>query len=99
MIYKIRNYLPINALRVIYYSFVYSQLQYCIISYGTASDSVLHPLNIMHNKVLRALTFSHYRCKITPLYKQLGLKKIKDLHQLELSKHQILAWHFHPVAP
>ena len=41
MIYKIRNFVQTTALRIIYYCFVYSHLQYCIISYGTACDSVL----------------------------------------------------------
>ena len=44
-IYKIPNFVPINALRIIYYCFIYSHLQYCIISYGTACDSVLQLLN------------------------------------------------------
>ena len=71
MIYKIRNFVPINALRIIYHCFVCSHLQYCIVSYGTACDSVLQPLNTTHNNVLRALTFSNFKCHITPLYKQL----------------------------
>jgi len=36
MIHTIRNFVPINALRIIYYCFAYSHLQYCIVSYGTA---------------------------------------------------------------
>jgi len=37
MIYKIRNFVPTNALRIIYYCFACSHLQYCIASYGTNS--------------------------------------------------------------
>ena len=76
MIYKIRMFVPINALRIIYYCFVYSHLQYFIVSYATACDSVLQPLNTIHNNVLRALTFSNFiKCRITPLYKQLFFNK------------------------
>jgi len=75
MIYKIRNFVPINALRIIYYCFVYSHLQYCIVFYGTACDTVLQPLNTIHNNGLRTLTFSNFKCHITPLYKQLGFFK------------------------
>jgi len=46
---------------------------------------VLQPLNTIHNNVLRALTFSNFKCHITPLYKQLFFL-IKDIYQLELSK-------------
>jgi len=58
----------------------------------TACDSVLQPLNTIHNNVLRALTFSDFKCHITPLYKQLGFLKIKYIYQLELSK---LMYTFH----
>jgi len=44
MIYKIRNFVPINASRIIYSCLVYSHLQYCILSYGTACDSMLQPV-------------------------------------------------------
>jgi len=63
-------FVPINALRIIYYCFVYSHLQYCVVSYGTACDSVLQLLITIHN-VLRALTFSNFKCHITPSYEQL----------------------------
>jgi len=92
MIYKIRNFVPINALRIICFCFVYSHLQYCIVSCGTVCDSVLKPLNTIHNNVLRALIFTNFKCLITPLYKQLGFLKIKDIYQLELSK---LMYKFH----
>jgi len=85
MINTIRNFVPINALRIIYYCFVYIHLQYCIVSYGTACDSVLRPLNTIHNNVLHTLTFSNFKCHITRLYKQLFFL-IKDIYQLELSK-------------
>ena len=71
MIYKIWNFVPINPLRIIYCCFIYSHLQYCIVSHGTACNSVLKPLDTIHNNVLRALTFRNFKCHITPLYKQL----------------------------
>jgi len=75
MIYKIRNFVPVNAIRIIYFCLVYSHLQYCIVSYGTTCDSVLQPLNTIYNNVLRALTFSNFKCHITPLYKLFFLNK------------------------
>jgi len=74
MIYKIRNFVPVNAIRIIYFCLVYSHLQYCIVSYGTTCDSVLQPLNTIYNNVLRALTFSNFKCHITPLYKNFFFK-------------------------
>ena len=70
MTHKIRSVVTINALRIIYYCFVHSDLQYCTVSNGTAYDSVLQRLNTMHDNVSRALTSSYVECHITPLYEQ-----------------------------
>ena len=86
MIYKIQNFVPINASRIIYYCFIYSHFQYCMVSYGTACNSVLHCLSTIHNNVLQAIKSRNFKCHITLFYKQLGFLKMKDIYQLELSK-------------
>jgi len=48
-----------------------------MLSNGTACDSVLQPVNTMRN-CMRVLTFSNFKCHITPLYKQLSFLKLKD---------------------
>jgi len=62
---------PIAVLRIFYYCFVYYDLQYCIMSWGTANNSVLQPFNVLHNNILRIMTFSNYSCHVTSLYKNL----------------------------
>ena len=52
---------------------------------GTASNSVLQSLEVVHNNILRAIiyiTFSH----ITPLYKYLNILKLHNIYEFELAK-------------
>ena len=55
MFYWIRYYLINNALRSVYYSLTYSQLQYAIGVWGGAGRIALNRLNVLHNKVLKAI--------------------------------------------
>jgi len=47
-------------------------------SWGTANNSILQPLNVLHNIILRIMTFSNYSCHVTPLYKNLNVLKLND---------------------
>ena len=86
MFYRIRYYLSNNALRSVYYSLTYSHLQYAIGVWGGAGKTALKRLNVLHNKVLRAMTYSSYKSRVSPLYKKLNLLKIEDIHILEIGK-------------
>jgi len=79
MFYRIRYYLSNNALRWVYYSLTYSHLQYAIGVWGGAGKKALKRLNVLHNKVVRAMTYSTYKSRVSPLYKKLNLLKIDDI--------------------
>jgi len=86
MFYRIRYHLSNNALRPVYYSLTYSHLQYAIGVWDGAGKTALKRLNVLHNKVLRAMTCSSYKSRVSPLYKKLNLLKIDDIYILEIGK-------------
>jgi len=86
MFYRTRYYLSNNALRSFYYSLTYRHLQYAIGVWGGAGKTALKRLNVLHNKVLRAMTYSSYKSRVSPLYKKLNLLKIDDIYILEIGK-------------
>jgi len=45
-------------------------------SWGTANKSVLQPLNVLHNNILRIMTFSNYICHVAPSYNNLNVLKL-----------------------
>jgi len=86
MFFKIRKFVPIDILRLLYFCFFHCHLQYCVISWGTANNSVLQPLSVLINNILWIMTFSKYRCHITPLCKNLKILKLNDIYQFEFEK-------------
>ena len=86
ILYKLRCLVSIDILKVLYFSFAYCHLQYCVVSWGHTNHSVLQSLNVLHNNLLRIMTFSRYTCHVTPLYKNLQLLKLTDIYNLELAK-------------
>ena len=86
LFYKIRNVVSFDVLKMLYFSLVHCHLKYCIVSWGTATNSVLQPLAVVHNNILRTITYNNYRCHITPVYKSLNILKHHDIYKLELAK-------------
>ena len=81
-----RVFPKVDVLKMLYFSLVHCHLKYCIVSWGTATNSVLQPLEVVHNNILRTITYNNYRCHITPVYKSLNILKLHDIYKLELAK-------------
>jgi len=73
-------------LRSVYYSLTYSHLQYAIGVLGGPGKTALNRLNVLHNKVVRAMTYSSCKSRVSRLYKNLNLLKINDIYILEIGK-------------
>jgi len=71
---------------MIYFILVYTHLQYDLGAWGSATKTSLHRLNTIHNKIIKTISWSSYRCHVTPLYSQLHLLKLEEIHQLEIAK-------------
>ena len=84
LFYRMRQFLSDSALESLYFSFVYSHLQFSIGAWGGVGITTLNQLNLSHNKIIRTMTYSSFRTKITPLYKKLNLLKLDDIYSLEL---------------
>ena len=79
LFYKIRNVVSVDVLKMLYFRLVHCHLKYCIVSWGTATNSVLQPLEVVHNNILRTITYNKYRCHIIPVYKSLNILKLHDI--------------------
>jgi len=66
---KLRHYVDLDTLRVVYYSLVYPYLQYGALIWGNTYKSRLKPIDVLNNKAVRIMTFSDYRAHAPPLYK------------------------------
>ena len=87
IMYKLRHYVPLESRLSVYYSLFYSHVTYGITCWGNACHSVLNPLRVLQNKVIKAMLFKSIFCRIKPLLSQCKLLNIKDLLKLETAKH------------
>ena len=75
-----------SALKSLCFSFVCGHLQFAIGAWGVVGITTLNQLNALNNKIIRAITYSSFKTKITPLYKKLNLLKLDDIYSFELGK-------------
>ena len=76
LFYKIRNVVSADVLKMLDFSLVHCHVKHCILSWGTATNSLLQPLAVVHNNILRTITYNNYRCHITPVYKSINILKL-----------------------
>ena len=86
-ILNLTNYVYLSALKAVYYSFVYSHLQYCMSTWGLASKAALDPLEKLHKSIVRNLCVNPYLAHTNPLFFKLNLLKINDICHLEIAKY------------
>jgi hypothetical protein len=72
-----RHYFPVNILRSIYFSFIHSQLLYCVSIWGNAADYLLHKVIVMQKKAVRLICNAPYLAHVNPLASNLIFIKIK----------------------
>ena len=71
---------------MLYYSLVYSRIQYGITEWATANKTSQEIIPIRLNKILRIILFRNLYRPISQLYKELPVLKVEDIYQLELAK-------------
>lgn len=81
MLYKRRDYIPINCRKNLYFSLVYSRISYGLIVYGKNTNKALHPLHIANNRALRILQFQDRLCKTKLLYVNYNTLPIYQLYK------------------
>ena len=86
VIFKVRNRLSKDALMLIYHTLVAQKLRYGLICWATASKFLLEKINVVHNKVVRYLTFSKACSRAWPLYCSLDVLPLEILIELEWGK-------------
>ena len=76
---------------MLYYSFVYSCVNYGITTWGTADQSKIHEIEIEVNNIVRTITWNKKFTHVSHLYQNLSLLKLNDIYKLELAKfmHQL----------
>ena len=84
--YRLQNVITQKTLIMLYYSVIYSRVQYGIALWRTAAKARLQEINVRLNNIVRSITRSGKYVPVTPLYKHLNILKLDDIYRLELAK-------------
>lgn len=79
ILYKLRHFLPIEALTRLYYSLIYPYFIYCISIWGSTIKTLTDKLVLLQKKIVRIITHSHYQAHSKPLFLTTGILKFEDL--------------------
>ena len=82
--FKLRHYVNPETLKLLYFSLFNSFISDGSSIWGLTHPSILDPLFKLQKKVIRAITFQDRFAHTTPLFSQLGLLKLFDIHSLQL---------------
>jgi Reverse transcriptase (RNA-dependent DNA polymerase) len=83
MIGRLRFIFPSAVLLTLYYALVYPYICYCCVIWGNSCMSALNSAIVLQNRAIRIITNSPYRSSAGPLYVNLNLLKLVDLHKFQ----------------
>jgi Reverse transcriptase (RNA-dependent DNA polymerase) len=92
IINKVKNMLPRNLLRTLYFSLFNSHLLYCLPLYSCTANKNLKKITIMQKKVVRAICNAKYNDHTEPLFQQLSILPFEKLimYTKSLLMHSII---------
>ena len=85
LIGRVSRILPSDTLHILYYSLIYPHLLYCCIIWGAACATSLHKLKVLQNRAVRLITRASFRASFSPIFKQLYILKLIDIHRLQIA--------------
>ena len=86
ILYKLRNFVTPKILTNVYYAIVYPFLLYGIIIWGSACKTFLSSIYLLQKKIVRLITYKRPFTHSPPLFLQLKLLNVFDIHKFKLGK-------------
>ena len=83
--YRLRHFAPFDTLKSVYYALFYPFLTYGITVWGATHKNFLHPVSVCQKKAVRAMTFNDPLAHTSPIFSELQLLKLEDIHCLHIS--------------
>ena len=80
---QVKNILPFDSLRTLYYTLIHSHMIYCLEVWGNSSS--MNKIVKLQKRAIRIIHKKSYRSHTEPLFKQSRILKITDLYKVKLS--------------
>ena len=85
LLYQLRDYLPINILKKLYYAHVYPYINYCNCIWSNTYQTHLLPLILIHKRIIRNIAKSDFLEHTEPLYKNLNILNVRNIRIMNLA--------------
>ena len=82
----IKNYVPEDKKRMLYYAYIYSRIQYGIEMYGSASKKLIEKVQTKQNRTIKVLHNKNFYTPTTQLHKELRYPLVKDIEKINVCK-------------
>ena len=83
---NVKENISFKLARQLYFSFIYSRLNYGIEVYGNCSNTLLNKLQVVQNRLLKFLFGKHYLTNTNELHNEINILKLSDLRKLSITK-------------
>ena len=75
-----------TALCTLYYSLIYSYLQYCMLEWGSTYPTHLRRLVLLQKRIIRIISKKGFDAHTNPLFQSLTILKLEDIYSPHLGK-------------
>ena len=79
LFYKIRHYAPQDTLLLLYHAIFAPFLAFGVPVWGLTYPSLLNPISVLQNKILRVITFSDKNAPSIPIFHSLKVLRFNDI--------------------
>ncbi len=76
---QVKNVLPKQCLRTLYYSLIHSHLSYGILAWGNTTQSALRQTTLLQKRAIRLINHARYNSHTEPLFRGSRVMKLTDL--------------------
>ena len=81
---KVRNILPKQSLKTLYYALIHPHIMYGITIWGNANSIALKKTIQLQKRALRTINKTSYNSHTDPLFKENNILKIQDLYEQQI---------------
>ena len=85
ILYYLKSKLPSDILKILYYSFIYPHIHYCICIWGFARKTILQPLFLLQKRAIRIICKVPYLTHTKNLFKKEGILSLEQILTLKIA--------------
>ena len=81
---QVKNILPTDFLKILYFTLIQPHLTYQILPWGNANSTALHKTILLQKRAIRIMNKAQYNSHTEPLFKKSKILKVKDMFEYQV---------------